>query len=88
VPHQEHLPPDVGAAKLWLSRRQPDLWREKQQIDVSGSIEHRLSQMTPEERLKDAKEMRAKAIARLAELGMVIEHEPQPVRRRRSEGQE
>src|SRR5216683_6450216 len=24
VPHQEHLPPDVGAAKLWLSRRQPD----------------------------------------------------------------
>jgi len=50
VPHQEHLPPDVGAAKLWLSRRQPDLWRERRQVDVSGSLEHRLNQMTPEER--------------------------------------
>jgi len=76
VPHQEHLPPDVGAAKLWLSRRRPDLWREKQQIDVTGSIEHRLSQMTEEERIKDAIEMGEKVRRRLAELGMVIEHEP------------
>jgi len=77
VPHQENLPPDVGAAKLWLSRRQPDLWREKQQIDVTGSIEHRLSQMTPEERVRDAEEFMVKVRARIAELKRTtIEHEP------------
>jgi hypothetical protein len=32
--------------------------------------------MTPEERLKDAREVRQKAMARLAELGVVIEHLP------------
>src|SRR5712671_3861202 len=76
VPHQEHLPPDVGAAKLWLSRRRPDLWRERQQVDVSGSIEHRLSQMTIEERVKDARELVQEAKRRVAEARMTIEHEP------------
>jgi len=78
VPHQEHLPPDVGAAKLWLSRRQPDLWRERRQVDVSGSLEHRLNQMTPEERAADAVELMARVRRRLAEYPQTIEHEPSP----------
>src|SRR5713101_9122363 len=78
VPHQEHLPPDVGAAKLWLSRRQPDLWRERRQVDVSGSLEHRLNQMTPEERAADAVELMARVRRRLAEYRQTIEHEPSP----------
>jgi hypothetical protein len=25
----EHVPPDPGAAKMWLTNRRPDEWREK-----------------------------------------------------------
>src|SRR6266849_3725488 len=78
VPHQEHLPPDVGAAKLWLSRRRPDLWREKQQIDITGTVAHQIAQMTPDERAQDALDLGARARARLAEWRATIEHEPAP----------
>src|SRR5712692_6677524 len=78
VPHQEHLPPDVGAAKLWLSRRRPNLWRERQEVDFSGTLAHRLNQMTPEERAADAVELMARARRRLAEYRQTIEHEPSP----------
>src|SRR6266851_3342639 len=78
VPHEEHLPPDVGAAKLWLSRRRPDLWRERQQVDVTGTVAHRLAQMTPEERGAFARDLAAQAHRRLVEAGVIIEHEPEP----------
>src|SRR6266567_4497178 len=77
VPHQEHLPPDVGAAKLWLSRRQPERWKERQEVDFSGTLEHRLNQMTPEERAADAVELMARVKRRLAEYQQTIEHVPQ-----------
>ncbi len=32
----KHYPPDVAAASLWLRNRRPDLWRDKQDIEVSG----------------------------------------------------
>jgi hypothetical protein len=76
VPHQEHLPPDVGAAKLWLSRRQPNLWRERQQVDVTGTVAYRIAQMTPDERARDALELAERIKRRLAEYRMTIEHEP------------
>ena len=77
VPHREHLPPDVGAAKLWLSRRQPERWKERQEVDFSGTLEHRLNQMTPEERAADAVELMARVKRRLAEYQQTIEHVPQ-----------
>src|SRR6266700_1385134 len=77
VPYQEHLPPDVGAAKLWLSRRQPERWKERQEVDVSGTLEHRLNQMTPDERAADAVELMARVKRRLAEYQQTIEHVPQ-----------
>jgi hypothetical protein len=30
----EHVPPDVGACKLWLTNRRPDDWREKNEHDI------------------------------------------------------
>src|SRR5712691_7658233 len=78
VPHQEHLPPDVGAAKLWLSRRRPDLWREKQQVDVTATVAHQIAQMTQEQRAQDALDLVARARQRLAEYRQTIEHEPAP----------
>src|SRR5216684_3093292 len=78
VPHQEHLPPDVGAAKLWLRNRQPERWRERQEVNVTGTVAHRLAQMTPEERGAFALDLVAQARRRLIEAGVIIEHEPEP----------
>lgn len=34
-----HYPPDPGAAMNWLKNRQPDKWRDKQQVELSGTID-------------------------------------------------
>lgn len=34
----EHVPPDPSAAKLWLTNRKPEDWREKQEHEVKGQI--------------------------------------------------
>lgn len=31
----EHVPPDPGAAKMWLTNRRPDEWREKSESKVT-----------------------------------------------------
>ena len=66
--YDEVLPPDVNAARLWLFNRQPARWRERREIDLSGTIQHRIEQMTPEERLARLRELQAKA-------GLIIEAE-------------
>jgi hypothetical protein len=33
----EHVPPDVGAIKMWLGNRRPDQWRDKQEVKLDGS---------------------------------------------------
>lgn len=38
VPYIEHIPPDPGAAKLWLSNRRPQEWREKIEHEHSGKV--------------------------------------------------
>jgi hypothetical protein len=55
---------------------------------VKGSIEHQLNQMTPEERIRAAKELGERVRQRLAELGVVIEHEPRLIRKRHEEGED
>ena len=32
----QSVPADPGAAKLWLTNRQPKLWRDKQAVEMSG----------------------------------------------------
>lgn len=34
----EHVPPDPSAAKLWLTNRKPEDWRDKQEHEVKGQI--------------------------------------------------
>lgn len=36
VPYTEHYPPDTTAAIFWLKNRQPKLWRDKTQQELSG----------------------------------------------------
>ena len=71
-------PPDTKAALRWLMNRQPALWRDRQEVNVTGSLEHRLSQMTPAERAADAIALVERVRRRLAEYRQTIEHEPSP----------
>jgi len=32
----KHYPPDTAAAFIWLKNRRPDLWRDKQEHQLSG----------------------------------------------------
>ena len=36
VPTTKHYPPDTVAGIFWLKNRQPDRWREKQGLEVTG----------------------------------------------------
>lgn len=36
VPTIKHYPPDTAAAFIWLKNRQPEIWRDKQEIEHSG----------------------------------------------------
>lgn len=39
----KHYPPDTAAAIIWLKNRQPRLWRDKQEIEQSGSLNLKVS---------------------------------------------
>lgn len=34
-----YIPPDTTAQIFWLKNRKPDMWRDKQNVEVSGSLE-------------------------------------------------
>ncbi len=78
APYTQHYPPDTKAALRWLMNRQPALWRERQKVNVTGSVAHRIAQMTPDERARDALDLVQRARQRLAEYRQTIEHEPSP----------
>lgn len=41
VPYVERYPPDTVAAMFWLKNRRPDLWRDKQDVEHSGTVQHK-----------------------------------------------
>lgn len=36
--YMEHFAPDTQAAQFWLKNRRPEQWRDKQQVEHSGSL--------------------------------------------------
>ena len=38
VPYVEHVAPDTNAAKFWLLNRRPTKWRDRQEVEHSGSL--------------------------------------------------
>jgi hypothetical protein len=58
TPTIKHYPPDTQAASLWLRNRQPELWRDKVQQEVTGKdggpVEMLMQQIaaSPNSRLK------------------------------------
>lgn len=49
---------NVTAQIFWLKNRRKEDWREKYDIDHSGSIEQKIAKMTPEEREERIKELK------------------------------
>lgn len=39
APYREHVPPDTGACAFWLKNRRPTEWRDRQDVNHSGSVE-------------------------------------------------
>jgi len=79
APYMEHIPGDVGAQKSWLFNRQGMRWKDRQQVEVGGTIEHRLLAMTPEERTVEAIAFAAKMRQAIAEARKTIDGEAKEV---------
>lgn len=77
VPVLEHVPPDVGAMTLWLKNRQPQKWRDKQDIELSGGVDITDKTGTREMALAMLQTMR-EAMLGTESLPQTIEHEPAP----------
>lgn len=71
VPYVEHVPPDTGAATLWLTNRRGDQWRSKQAVEHGGTIE-----------TKDVSELsdldRARRVAFLLARGLQLQQATSP----------
>jgi hypothetical protein len=65
APYMEHYPGDVGAQKNWLFNRQRERWKDRQSLDVGGTLDVRIANMTPDERAADAVELVERIRARL-----------------------
>lgn len=35
---KKHVPPDIASCKIWLKNRQPTLWRDKQDVNLTSDI--------------------------------------------------
>jgi hypothetical protein len=81
VPYLEHIPGDIGAQKSWLYNRQPERWRDRKQVEHKGSLEHRISLMTPEERLQRLRELQEKARLAIEGKATEVEEDRAPVLR-------
>lgn len=38
APYREHVPPDPGAAKIWLCNRQPEEWRDRKELTGADGV--------------------------------------------------
>jgi hypothetical protein len=75
----EYVAPDTAAASFWLRNRAPDYWKERREVDVAGSLEHRFSVMTPEERLADARALADEMRRALIEAAQTIDGEAEEI---------
>lgn len=53
----EHVPPDIGAAKMWLTNRNPGRWAERQTLDANVNATIKEAPQTPEEKRQLAMEI-------------------------------
>jgi len=58
---EKFVPPDPASMALWLKNRQQHRWRDKREVEVQGTLEHRLATMTDAEREAWSKDLADRA---------------------------
>lgn len=48
----KEIPPDTTAQIFWLKNRRPDLWRDKQSVELSGEVANPFAELTTEQLVK------------------------------------
>ena len=78
TPLEKHYPPDVAAARLWLKNRQPQLWRDKVELEQPPTIalvdKEKMDAMY-ERVLEQAAETQARMAGRAERLGLMMDSE-------------
>lgn len=76
VEYVEGYPADTNAASLWLRNRRPDLWRDRQEHDVT--LTGRVGRLPDDERSARALELLKRLAQPTLQPGAVIDVEPEP----------
>ena len=69
----KHYPPEVGAMKMWMYNRQPELWKDKIEVISTGQVDKELMEKMRtvfDDRLKKARDRQREI---LIERGFIIE---------------
>lgn len=78
TPVDKHYPPDVGAARMWLKNRQPEMWKDKveveERVEVALVNKEELDQLY-REALAKAAETEKRLAGRAERLGLIIDHD-------------
>lgn len=73
--YTEHYPPDVSAIKVWLYNRQPEVWKDKQEITISNKVDKELLDMIENKIMADLEDARLRQRQVLIERGIIIEND-------------
>lgn len=78
VPYTEVVAPDTDAAKFWLKNRQPDLWKDKVEVEEKPTLalvdEEKMGRIY-REALEHAAQVEREMQGRADRLGLVIDHD-------------
>lgn len=61
VEYTERYPPDTASMIFWLKNRRPDLWRDKQHLDVNATVKSAPGRLQESERATMLREFLAKS---------------------------
>lgn len=82
VPYTEVVAPDTDAAKFWLKNRQPDLWKDKVEVEEKPTLalvdEEEMGRIY-REALEHAAQVEREMQGRADRLGLIIDHDEMDV---------
>lgn len=82
VPYTEVVAPDTDAAKFWLKNRQPELWKDKVEVEEKPTLalvdEEKMGRIY-REALEHAAQVEREMQGRADRLGLVIDHDEMDV---------
>jgi len=78
VPYTEIVPPDTEAAKFWLKNRQPELWKDKVEVEEKPTlalVDREQMDQIYRDALEHAARVEREMKGRAERLGLIIDHD-------------